>query len=337
MPRYDDGWRPYVSMAQRRRRAAQTIASLERAGRVIRPVDIEGRTIARTFWGQSWCRNLEAYSDFANRLPRGRTYVRNGSVIDLKIEAGRVHALVNGTSVYNVKITIKQLTRRKWAAIRSQCAGQLDSIVELLQGSISDNVMAVVTRPGEGLFPGPRDISLRCSCPDWATMCKHVAAVLYGVGARLDHEPEMLFTLRGVAPAELIEAAVTDVPTRRKTGGRKRLKSADISSVFGIGLDIGAAQPKAVGTPKRSASRPKAKRTATKRTKNTKQPENVPAKSACKKKLVTKKPGPKTAKTATQSRARPRTMAKKSAKLAMSERMKALRKKKIERLNKTDT
>ena len=241
MSDYDYGWRPYVSVAMRRRRAAQTVAKLERSGRVISPVAIEGRTIARTFWGESWCRNLEAYSDYANRLPRGRTYVRNGSVIDLQIDPGRVTALVSGSSLYDVEIEITRLARKRWKTITSQCAGQIDSIVELLQGSISHGVMEIVTRKGEGLFPAPRNISLRCSCPDWATMCKHVAAVLYGVGARLDHEPEMLFTLRGVEPAELIAAAVTDVPRTRKSGRRRVLKTDDMSAVFGIELDMGTA------------------------------------------------------------------------------------------------
>ena len=241
MSAHDYGWRPYVSVAMRRRRAAQTVAKLQRSGRVISPVAIEGRKIARTFWGESWCRNLEAYSDYANRLPRGRTYVRNGSVIDLRIQPGRVQALVSGSSVYEVKIEITRLARKRWTAIKSQCAGQIDSMIELLQGAISRGVMAVVTRKGGGLFPAPKDIALSCSCPDWATMCKHVAAVLYGVGARLDHQPEMLFTLRGVEPVELIAAAVTDVPTTRKSGRRRLLKTEDMSSVFGIDLALGAA------------------------------------------------------------------------------------------------
>ena len=241
MSAHDYRWRPYVSVAMRRRRAAQTVAKLQRSGRVISPVAIEGRKIARTFWGESWCRNLEAYSDYANRLPRGRTYVRNGSVIDLRIQPGRVQALVSGSSVYEVKIEITRLARKRWTAIKSQCAGQIDSMIELLEGAISRGVMEVVTRKGGGLFPAPKDISLSCSCPDWATMCKHVAAVLYGVGARLDHQPEMLFTLRGVEPAELIAAAVADVPTTRKSGRRRLLKTEDMSSVFGIDLTLGAA------------------------------------------------------------------------------------------------
>lgn len=235
-----DGFRPYVSVAKRRQRTATKIAKLKKSGRVISPVEISGRKIARTFWGASWCENLEAYSDYDNRLPRGRTYVRNGSVVDLQIEAGRVRAMVSGSSVYDVDIKITPLAKKRWKTIKTQCAGKIDSMVELLQGSISKGVMKIVTRQGEGLFPSPKEIFLSCSCPDWATMCKHVAAALYGVGARLDHEPEMLFTLRGVEPAEMIAAAVTDVPTKREHGGGRILKIDDVSSVFGIDLDMGA-------------------------------------------------------------------------------------------------
>jgi len=237
---YGYGFRPYVSVAKRRQRAAKKIAKLKKSGRAISPVEIEGRKIARTFWGESWCENLEAYSDYDNRLPRGRTYARNGSVIDLQIEAGRVRAMVSGSSFYDVDIKITPLAKKRWNTIKIQCAGKIDSMVELLQGSISKGVMEIVTRHGEGLFPSPKEISLSCSCPDWATMCKHVAAALYGVGARLDHEPEMLFTLRGVEPAEMIAAAVSDAPTTRKNGRGRILKTDDMSSVFGIDLDMGA-------------------------------------------------------------------------------------------------
>ncbi len=232
-------WRPYVSVAERRRKAAKKVARMKKAGRQVSPVEIAGRKIAVTFWGDAWCKNLESYSDYSNRLPRGRTYVRNGSVIDLHIEAGRVRSLVSGMDIYKVDIKIKPLAKQRWTGIKGQCAGQIDSLVELLQGSISKGVMEIVTRKGEGLFPSPREISLSCSCPDWATMCKHVAASLYGVGARLDREPELLFTLRGVDPAEMVEAALD----RPRTGGKSRsgrvLESEGLSSVFGVDIDMG--------------------------------------------------------------------------------------------------
>ncbi len=237
MGRYDDAWPAYVPVGERRRKAAAKVARMKKAGRNISPVAIAGRKITTTFWGEAWCKNLEGYSDYSNRLPRGRTYVRNGSVVDLQIEAGRIRALVSGTSLYKVDIEIRPLAKKRWTDIKKQCAGQIDSLIELLQGSISKGVMEIVSRKGEGLFPSPREISLSCSCPDWATMCKHVAATLYGVGARLDNEPELLFTLRGVDPAEMVEAAV-DRPT---TGGKPRrgrvLKTDELSSVFGVDIN----------------------------------------------------------------------------------------------------
>lgn len=236
-PSYYSDWRRYVSMPERRRNSARKLAALRKAGREAAPVEITGRKIARTFWGEAWCQNLEAYSDYANRLPRGRTYVRNGSVIDLRIEAGTIRALVSGSEIYVVEIRVDTLPKKRWGTVKSECAGKIDSIVELLQGSISKGVMEIVTRKGKGLFPSPSEIRLSCSCPDWATMCKHVAATLYGIGARLDREPETLFALRGVDPSEMIAAAVERVPTRRRPQRGRTLEESELSSVFGIELD----------------------------------------------------------------------------------------------------
>lgn len=238
MGRYsNDAWPPYVSAAKRRRKAADKVKKLKKSGKNISPIEITGRKITTTFWGTSWCKNLEAYSDYSNRLPRGRTYVRHGSVIDLKIENGHIHALVSGTELYEVEIKIKPLSPKRWMEIKGRCAGQIASLVELLRGSLSKEVMEIVTRKDEGLFPKPREISFDCSCPDWATMCKHVAATLYGVGARLDHQPELLFTLRNLDPAEMVEAAIDQPKTAGKSSKGRVLKTDELSSVFGIDID----------------------------------------------------------------------------------------------------
>lgn len=244
-PSYYDTWRRYVPMAERRSIAARKVAALRRSGRDVAPVAIRGRKIATTFWGEAWCRNLEAYSDYANRLPRGRTYVRNGSVIDLRIEAGRIRSFVCGSEIYESEIRIVRLPKKRWSAVKSKCAGGIDSLVELLEGSISESVMGIVTHKGKGLFPSPREISLDCSCPDWAILCKHLAATLYGVGARLDHEPALLFALRGVDPSELVEAAVERGPVARRRPRGRTLKREDLSSVFGIDLETGGKAPNA--------------------------------------------------------------------------------------------
>ena len=187
---------------------------------------IEGRTIAKSFWGKSWCSNLERYSDFANRLPRGRTYVRNGSVVDLQIAKGEVLAFVSGSELYKIKIDIAPVAARRWKAICRDCAGTINSLVELLQGRLAKGVMDRVCREGDGLFPSPDEIKLSCSCPDWADMCKHVAAALYGVGARLDEQPRLLFVLRGVDESELLAGAgagfVADESRARIGAGARR-------------------------------------------------------------------------------------------------------------------
>ena len=239
---------------------------MKKNGHDVSPVEIAGRKIAATFWGEAWCRNLEAYSDYSNRLPRGRTYVRNGSVIDLQIEVGRVRAIVSGSEIYEVAVEIKPLAKKRWVDIKSQCAGRIDSLVELLRGSISKGVMEIVTCKGEGLFPSPREISLSCSCPDWATMCKHVAATLYGVGARLDHKPELLFTLRGVDPTEMVEAAVDQPPKAGKSRMGRVLETNELSSVFGVDIDMDEASSEDVSTPTKPAK--KAKRTSQSRKKS---------------------------------------------------------------------
>lgn len=245
------GFKPYVSVAQRHANAKRHVAKLQKKGQTCTPIQIEGRTIACTFWGNAWCDNLESYSDFANRLPRGRTYVRNGSVIDLQINPGRVTALVSGSEVYEIDIKIKPIAPKVWGDVKLRCAGQIGSLVELLQGRLSKGVMEIVTAREVGLFPKPAEIELDCSCPDWADMCKHVAAVLYGVGAKLDEQPELLFTLRKVDHLELIAKAgdATALPSG-KPSSRKRLATGALSDVFGIELASADLPPKAeVPTP----------------------------------------------------------------------------------------
>jgi uncharacterized Zn finger protein len=240
-------FRPYVPVAKRRAQAAREVEKRRKKGETVSPVVIEGRAIARSFWGKAWCDNLESYSDFENRLPRGRTYVRNGSVVDLQIKPGEVTALVSGSEIYKIRIQIDPLPAKEWAAIKARCAGQIGSLVELLQGKLSKGVIEVVTAKGEGLFPKPREIHMDCSCPDWAGLCKHLAAVLYGVGSRLDRQPELLFLLRKVDHLELIEEATSRAAAKPAATKKKTLADDDVAGVFGIEL----------ATPEAEAAKPK--------------------------------------------------------------------------------
>jgi len=253
MARYDGGFEfpEYVSVGERRARAraaAERIARKQK--RSLAPLPpIDGTKLVRTFWGKAWCDNLESYRDYENRLPRGRSYVRHGAVIDLQILAGKVAALVSGTSIYEVEVKIQSLPPKSWSKLASECIRQIDSLVDLLRGQLPTQVMELVTRRQGGLFPSPNEISFQCSCPDWAGMCKHVAAALYGVGVRLEQKPELFFELRGVDHNELVGGAAEAVP-RLADGAKNRkvVRGADLSALFGIELEPSTTKVATAGT-----------------------------------------------------------------------------------------
>lgn len=230
------GWGRYVPVAERRLNAMREMVKLRKKGKNICPVEIEGRTIARTFWGKGWCEHLESFSDYDNRLPRGRTYARNGSVCHLEISKGKISAIVSGSELYKIRIGIKRLPKARWDSIKQHCAGRIGSMLELLQGKISKEVMEVVANRTNGLFPLPGEMKFTCSCPDWAVMCKHVAAVLYGVGNRLDCDPGLLFELRGVDAQELI-ARDMHLLDSQQAGQDDGLADQDLGDLFGIEMD----------------------------------------------------------------------------------------------------
>ncbi len=238
MSRSFGGWAPYVPVAERRRKAEREMEKLRKKGAVLSPVKIEGRQIARTFWGKAWCDNLESYHDYENRLPRGRTYVRNGSVVDLQIAPREVTAIVSGSKIYKVKVSIGDVGPARWTTLCADCSGRIDSLVELLQGRFSKGVMERLCRQDTGLFPRPSEIRFTCSCSDYASMCKHIAAVLYGVGARLDESPELLFRLRAVDETELLSdlgSALPDTRTKRDTA--QTLVGDDLAALFGLDME----------------------------------------------------------------------------------------------------
>jgi uncharacterized Zn finger protein len=237
------GWKPYVPAASRRQMTERMVAKMKKEGQTLSPIAGSRGAIAKSFWGKTWCRNLERYSDYSNRLPRGRTYLRNGSVIDLRIGPGVVTAQVMGSDLYRITVSIRVVAVAHWQAIARDCARSVDTLVELLQGQLSSSVMERITRPGTGLFPSPKEIAFSCSCPDSAAMCKHVAATLYGIGVRLDSEPELLFGLRKVDAKELIaRAAEGGTPIQRRPNAGRILASSKLADVFGI--DFGVADPK---------------------------------------------------------------------------------------------
>ena len=237
--RYSKGWggyRPYVKVARRRQMAANAVKRARKRGEALEPVVITGRKIATTPWGSAWCDHIESFHDYENRLPRGRTYVRNGSVYHLEIRPGEIRGLVMGSIQYEQRIVIAPCKPAVWKRVKKRCAGGIGSLIELLEGRLSSKVMAEMTAEDGGLMPDLKHVDMDCSCPDWAGLCKHLAAVLYGVGARLDERPELLFTLRGVDPAELVDGAA--LPGQKtRPGSEARKLEGDLASVFGIELE----------------------------------------------------------------------------------------------------
>jgi len=250
--RWNDYYPPYVSVAEKMAKAEAARKKLAASTRgLLEPIIIDGRAIAVTWWGKSWCANLERYADYDNRLPRGRSYVRNGAVLDLKIDAGRITAQVSGsrTKPYTVQIELTPLVSARAERLREQCRASLDSLSALLAGRFPDELREALFAQGSGLFPSPQELKFQCSCPDWASMCKHVAATLYGVGTRLDERPELFFTLRGLTMDGFVGEVVREESERllaRADRVSERVIATDddeMAALFGITLeDAPAAQ-----------------------------------------------------------------------------------------------
>ncbi len=249
----------YVSVGEKRAKAERKLEKLRKKNPDIRPVLIEGTTIARTWWGKSWNSNLERYADYSNRIGRGRSYVRHRAVLDLQISEGRVDALVQGSHSmpYSVAIKINATGKKNWESIKKACEGRMDSLPELLAGKFPKELKEVFMTEGKGLFPTPAEIKFSCSCPDWAYMCKHVAAALYGVGARLDEEPGLFFKLRKVDVSELIKQTVNDKTRKLLQKAKKKtsriIDDSNLSEIFGIEMDDVKKSEQGKVKPKRKA------------------------------------------------------------------------------------
>ena len=332
MSRYYGGYPPYVSVAEKRAKAERKLKQLMKKNPKIRPIMIEGTALARTWWGKEWNKNLERYADYSNRIGRGRSYVRHRAVLDLQIKPGEVNALVQGSTArpYKVTIKIKAISKTAWANMQEACAGQFDSLQKLLNGKFPKALKDIFTTKGKGLFPTPLEIDFSCSCPDWASMCKHVAAALYGVGARLDEDPSLFFKLRKGDMDALVSQAVADKTDKMLKKAEKKssrvMEDADLADVFGIDLDDNEAiaipkkaPAKSAASRKRTGKAVKTAASKTARTRRKAKPRKAAAKAtasktAKRKTLATKtarrskavkKPSPKANRTGAQSGAVP--------------------------------
>ncbi|MCP4713856.1 MAG: hypothetical protein GY868_01970 [Deltaproteobacteria bacterium] len=285
----------YVSVAEKKAKAARKLEKLKKKNPGIAPVLIEGRALATTWWGKSWNANLERYADYSNRIGRGRSYVRHGAVLDLQVAAGQVQARVLGSSsrAYTVAINIQKMNTSTWKEITQACQGRLDSLQELLAGKFPKALGDLFMTKGTGMFPSPKEIAFSCSCPDWASMCKHVAAALYGIGARLDEDPNLFFKLRSVDVDDLVSQAIQDTTRNILEKSRRKstrvLEDANLSDMFEIDLDDGF---DAGPAPKKPSKRKAAAGPDTKKApaaKNKQRPKAIAKSSVAKKSVKLKK------------------------------------------------
>ena len=240
MSRYwEEGFYSQPTTSELKRKSEASRVSAEKKGKRLEPVVIQGRKIAKSWWGRAWCDNLERYADYESRLSRGKRYVKTGAVIDLSITKGRIQAKVQGSrkTPYKVEIRISPLSEERCQEILQKCGKRVETLEKLLSGDFPEELKELFTQRG-GLFPSSREISFSCSCPDWALMCKHVAAVLYGLGARLDENPSLFFELRGIEMGRFIDVAIANrVERMLKNAGRtsgRTIDEGDIRGLFGI-------------------------------------------------------------------------------------------------------
>ena len=287
-------WRypPYVSVAEKRAKAAKKLRQLKKKNPHINPIEIEGTAIARTWWGKAWNRNLESYADYSNRIGRGRSYVRHGAVLDLQIRPGEVESLVQGSrsKPYSVSIRIKAMGKKNWKEIKTASEGRLDSLQEFLAGKFPKALGEIFTTQGKGLFPSPKEIDFDCSCPDWASMCKHVASTLYGIGARLDQDPGLFFKLRKVKMKDLVTEAVEEKTRKLLKKARKKTRrvidDSDLADVFGIDMESPV-------EPKKKRKKPGKKGTGTKKPPKPRAKKVKALTGKAGKKVTHKKPSPR--------------------------------------------
>jgi uncharacterized Zn finger protein len=234
------GYYEYVPVAKKKQDAKKALDRLKKKMPDIQPVVINSNKLTKTWWGNAWNKNLESYADYSNRISRGRAYVRNGLVLDLRIDSGLVTAIVAGSrrDPYNVKITIDALSQDKWSRITEICGRSIANIDQLMQGKFPKELELLFTQKGEGLFPSPKEIKFSCDCPDWASMCKHVAAVLYGLGVRFDEDPVLFFKLRNIEIEALIKKSIEEkmgnMLKNSENKTRRVIKDADIGGLFGL-------------------------------------------------------------------------------------------------------
>jgi uncharacterized Zn finger protein len=231
------GWYKPESAADKAKKNQKSLEKLRKTNPDISPIIISGNLIASKWWGKAWNKNLENYADFKNRISRGKAYVKSGAVLDLKISEGKVEAIVQGNSSkpYNVTISIDKLDKRDWEKVKQLCNRKIDTLETLLLGSFPKVFDEMFSNSKNGIFPSPKEIHFKCTCPDSARMCKHIAATLYGVGSKLDEDPILFFKLRDIDFQDLLKKSMEDkMQSMLKNADKKSERAIDDAEIFDL-------------------------------------------------------------------------------------------------------
>lgn len=235
----------YISISDQKAMALKSKKRLEKnLNRSLEPIILASTKLATSWWGKMWNTNLERYAEYSNRIGRGKTYVKNELVIDLQIEESKVFAYVQGKrrDPYQIAIYIDPTKPGLIEQIKEKCQGKLDTVEELLEGKFSKEISSIFMIQGAGLFPEPKEIKFRCSCPDYTSCCKHVSAVLYGIGSKLDVNPLLFFTLRGINLDDFLKDVIISkteniLDKGIKCKSKRIIDNANIEDLFDIDLD----------------------------------------------------------------------------------------------------
>ncbi len=222
-----DDFAPRLKAADLQKLAQQRLAELQAGGEELTPVVNTTRKLAGNFWGSAWMKHLAHCESGGMCLAPGRTLLRHGCVLDVRIAPCSIRALISAEELYEVNLQLAPLDSEQQEQLAASCGRHIDSLLSLLEGKVDAAVLRHLCHPETGLLPTPADWRMHCTCPDWAEPCPHAAAAIYAAGCLIDATPALLFTLRGIEPHTLLSAPQESI----------ELDTGKLSSIFGIDLD----------------------------------------------------------------------------------------------------
>ncbi len=210
--------------------AAARLAALQAEGEELHPVVGCSRALARHFWGKAWMRQLARCESGGYALAPGRSLLRHGCVLDVRLAPGLIRARVGAQRLEEVELRLAPLDAERQEELVQLCQGRIDSLVSLMEGRVDEAVLAPLCDPERGLLPQPADWSMSCTCADWSEPCPHAAAAIYAAGILIDAEPALLFSLRSFDPSSLLQPA--------DQAATADFDAAGLGQLFGIELDV---------------------------------------------------------------------------------------------------